>query len=119
MGLYKTGGGGENVLDVIATAPDIAQKLTINASTTKTINVTQKPKLILAFITSTSSSQVGYGFSVVIDVKNDNSYYFGVNTSGSVVGSQGDLGITASDTKITIVNGSSTINRYYTVVAWY
>lgn len=120
LGIKYVDGVDENVLNVLSTNPDIKQGLTINASATKTITVTQKPRLILAFLTATSSNvSIGYGYSVTIDVKNNKNYYFGRNSSLDVIGAQGNLGITASDTKITIANGSTTVNRYYTVVAWY
>lgn len=116
MAYYRTGGGNGELF--WSNAPDVTGSYTLAASATKDITVTQKPKYIMMYTTSTASSSVN-GVAMVYDVDRDSARRVGNTSQGFKTDTNSENVTAVTDSKVTIKNLSSTIQWRFDVAIWY
>lgn len=115
--LYRTGGG-DSLINITNSASK-DENFTLSSGSSKSISVSQKPKLVIWFSGNYGSSvSPGYGESGVYDGQNNRYRRVTFYSSGANTGTdKGDMDSISSST-IVIKNNGSTYRRYH-VMMWY
>lgn len=119
MPFYRAaiGGGGGSGMPVTLASPDIASRQTIYKGVSKTIAVTQTPKLVIMFATCPNTT-VGYCTVHYVPTGDNNRFGYGSITGSSI--SNSALSVeSASATEVVVKNNSSSYNLYVAVLIYY
>lgn len=101
-------------------SPDVSDAFTVNAGATKNVAVTQMPKFIMLYRT-TSNSTADYGYIANYDVESGNCRFIGLNSGGFATGASPSSFFGNVTSSVVQVKGASSGTTVYAfaIAIWY